>query len=130
MNLIKTDRQVNYESRKGDGGQYLNLNETPFTVGLSLHVHKTTRSKKLVDLLSNLNLCIPYDKVMKIETALGNAVIKEKEELNGVYVPPNIVYGNHCILPLIIRISEMKHQKGNVSFMELAKWSSRKLVKV
>ena len=58
MNLIKTDRQVNYQSRKGDDGQYCNVNETPFTVGLGLHVHKTTRSKKLVNFLSNINLSL------------------------------------------------------------------------
>lgn len=53
---------------------FSNSSETPFTVGLGLHIHKTTRSKKLVDLLSNLNLCISYNKIMKIETAIGNAV--------------------------------------------------------
>ena len=58
MNIIKTERQVNYESTKGDDGQYLNCNETPFTVGLGLHVHKTTRSKNLVDMLSNVKLSI------------------------------------------------------------------------
>ena len=36
INIIKPDRQVNYESTKYDDGQYLNCNETPFTDGLGV----------------------------------------------------------------------------------------------
>ena len=60
---------------------------------MGLHVHKVTRNKSLVDLLSNLNLSIPYNKVMKIETAIGNACIKDMKEHSGTFIPPNIVLG-------------------------------------
>ena len=93
MSLVKTNRQLNYESLRGENSQHFKVNETPFTVGLGLHVHKVTRNKSLVDLLSNLNLSTPYNKVMKIETAIGNACIKDMEGHNGTYIPPNIVVG-------------------------------------
>ena len=46
MGIVKTDRQVKYKSDKGDNAHFLNNNETPFTVGLGLDIHKATRSKK------------------------------------------------------------------------------------
>ena len=93
MNLVKTNRQINYKSAKGHEGQFFNFNETPFTVGLGLHVHKMTRRKDLVEILSNVNLSIPYEKLVKIETSLANSVIKEKEMHSNVYISSNISIG-------------------------------------
>ena len=64
--------------------------ETPFSVGLGIYVHKETRSKKLLECLSDLGLSISYDKVMKIENDLGNAVAENMPKNHGVFVPPNI----------------------------------------
>lgn len=87
MNSVKTNRQVNTQ------GTFRQIVETPFTVGLGMHVHKTTRSKTLVDMLSSFNLSISYDKILQFETLLANAVVKETESHNGVFVPPNVVEG-------------------------------------
>ena len=43
-----------------------------------------------MDMLSDFNLSISHDKVLKIETMLSNTVVKEIENNGGVYVPPNI----------------------------------------
>ena len=64
--------------------------ETPFSVGLGIHVHKETRSKKLLECLSDLGLSISYDKVMKIENDLGNAVAGNVPQNHGAFVSPNI----------------------------------------
>ena len=55
MNSFKTDRQGKYNPSVTDT-RYRRRNETPLAVGLSLMVHNQTRSKKLVDCLSKLNL--------------------------------------------------------------------------
>ena len=51
-----------------------------FTVGLGLHSHKSTRSKASVDMMSDFNLSIPYNTVLRIENAMANVVIKKWRE--------------------------------------------------
>ena len=65
--------------------------ETPFAVGLGLHVHKETRSKKIINCLSDLRLSIDYDRVIKIETEISNSVTDIINKNNGVYVPHTIL---------------------------------------
>ena len=89
MNCMKSKRQINHDTNEN----YRQLIETPFTVDMSLHVHKVTRSRALIDMLSNFHLSISYEKVLKIETLLANAVITKMGDNNGVYVPPNIEHG-------------------------------------
>ena len=87
----KSDRQVKHKS--SPDANFREVVETPFSVGLGIHVHKETRSKKLVECLSDLGLSISYDKVMKIENDLGNAVSENISLNHGVFVPPNIQPG-------------------------------------
>ena len=91
MNSVKTTRQVTHNTKRN----FHQTVETPFIVGLGLHIHKTTRSKILIDILSDFNLSISHDKVVLkiIKTMLSNAVVKEIENNGGVYVPPNISQG-------------------------------------
>ena len=67
--------------------------ETPFLVGLGIHVHKETCSKKLTESLSGLGLSISYDKMMKIKNDHGNALAENISLNHGVFVPPNIQPG-------------------------------------
>ena len=64
--------------------------KTTFSVGIGIHVRKETRSKKLIECLSDLGLSISYDKVMKIENDIGDAVVENMSLNHGVLVPPNI----------------------------------------
>ena len=68
MSSIKSERQVNYESVSESKAIYKKGAETPFSLGLSLYIHKETRSKKLIDSL-------------------------KAENNNGVYTPLNIRNG-------------------------------------
>ena len=92
INMIKSDRKTSYSTKKRGSG-YRQMNETPLTVGLGLHLYKSTRSKVLIEYLSNLNRCISHDKVLKIENSIANAVSSQKKSTYGVYVPPNTVPG-------------------------------------
>ena len=68
--------------------------ETPFSVGLALLVHKKTRSKAIVNILAELNLSINYEKTMRIETDIANAVTAKMSENDGKYIPPPIHPGS------------------------------------
>ena len=69
------------------------MSETPLTVGVGLHLHKSTRSKDLVELMSDLSLCISHDKIIKIENSVANSVKQRIKENNRVYIPSNTVRG-------------------------------------
>jgi len=90
---VKTDRQVRYHGTGDNSKNYHSRKETPFSVGLGLLVHKNTRSKDLVNILSDLHLTVDYSKVLRIETDIANAVVKRMSETNGVYVPHLIQEG-------------------------------------
>ena len=82
----KSDRQVTYETKHEDAA-FKDRTETPLNVGLALDIHKSTRSKRLVEKLSQLDLAVPYKKVMEIETAIANAVLQRSKSLGEVYRP-------------------------------------------
>ena len=73
----KSDRAVKTSMVK-DGSetererQRIEKNETPLTVGSALSVHNTTRSKKLVKLLQDLNLSASYSKINLIEDCIAD----------------------------------------------------------
>ena len=54
-------------------------------------MHKNTRSKSLVEKLGQLDLAIPYKKVMQIETGLANTVLQQMHSRGGVCLPPWLV---------------------------------------
>ena len=93
MNMIKSSRQLQYDSHRSNDRAFNQMSETPLTVGLGLHLHKSTRSKDFVELISDLGLCISYDKIIKIENFIANSVTQRIKENNRVYIPSNIVRG-------------------------------------
>ena len=72
MKSVKTKRQVNYNTISGN---FRNNVETPYLVGLGLYIHQKTRSKNVINTLSDLNLSIPYERVLQIETDIANTVL-------------------------------------------------------
>ena len=54
-----------------------------------IYIYHATRSKKLLNFLSDLNIRIKYKKVINIKD-VAQAVLKQKEEDNGVFIPPNL----------------------------------------
>ena len=93
MSTTKTKRQVQYASQKNSQRKFHNSKEIPFTVGLAIHIHKETRCKTLINDLSDLNLCISYEKLMNIETDIATSVATEMKENGGIHIPSNIVKG-------------------------------------
>ena len=61
--------------------------ETPLNVGVGLYLHQTTRSKKVIDMFSGLNLRISYEKVIDIKKDVANAILEKRDENNGVLIP-------------------------------------------
>ena len=92
MKATKTTRQVRYKPAVTSNASFRSKlhSETPFSVGLGLHIHKETRSKKIIDCLSELSLTISYDKIMKIETEIANTATKIIRENDGVFIPPTV----------------------------------------
>jgi len=62
-------------------------NENPQVVGLGLKVHQATRSKAEVDMLHRFGYCVTvsYERVLRIETQLAAAVLKQAAQINGIY---------------------------------------------
>ena len=89
VKAVKTKRQVENDKPL----LFRNTIETPFAVGLGLYIHQQTRSKNIINTRSDLNLTIPYEKVLQIETEMANEITRNIAQNNGVYLPPNIVKG-------------------------------------
>ena len=94
---VKTKKQVSYNNEKAS---FRDSIETPFSVDLGMCIHQQTRSKKVIDTLSSLNLSIPYDRVLEIETSIANAISPNAEKNGGIYIPPTICKGVpiHCAI--------------------------------
>ena len=60
------------------------MKETHLTVALGLPLHKSTQSKDLIELMSDLGLYI-YDKIFKIENPIVNFVIQRIKENNSAH---------------------------------------------
>ena len=86
----KSDRQVSYKTKHEDVA-FKHRTETPLNVGLALNVYKNTRSKSLVEKLSQLDLTVPYKKAVEIETAIANTVLEKTKSMGGVFRPPWLV---------------------------------------
>ena len=92
---VKTYHQSRNHLEKGSKGIYSKI-ETPLNVGVGLHFYNLTRSKKLVNFLSDLNIGVNYQKVLEIKENLTKSVLQKKEQNNGVFVPTS-VKKNHPI---------------------------------
>ena len=86
---VKTPKQANYQLSNENSKTY-NTIETPLNVGLGLYVYHSTRSKKLVKFLSDLNLSITYDKVIEIKKGIVTSIMKRRAENDGVFVPSSL----------------------------------------
>ena len=86
MQCMKSKRQVQYDSHH----KMRSTVETPLNVGIGLYIHQRTRSKELIEVFSDLNLSINYDKVLSIKKDITSAVTKKMENNDGVFVPATL----------------------------------------
>ena len=63
--------------------------KTPLHVSIAESVHDKSRSKKLIQVLNNLGICISYEELERIDCSLANRIIKTAGN-NRVPVPPKI----------------------------------------
>lgn len=89
---FKSNRQLTYQSSKERGFEKHRL--TPLSVGTALVNYQTNRSKCEIENLSRIGLCINYDKLERIVTAIAVSLMKEalKNGL-GIILPPSIKKG-------------------------------------
>ena len=86
---VKTNRQVNYDQQDKN----YNKIETPLSIGTSLFLYRNTRSKKLVDFISDLNIGVNYDKVISIKKDIASSIPKQSDKNNSVFIPTGFVPG-------------------------------------
>ena len=73
--------------------------ETPLNVGTGIYIHQKTRCKELIDILSDLNIFIDYDKLLNIKSQLADTVLTEVNNNDGVFIPRSILKSCQFILP-------------------------------
>ena len=66
--------------------------ETPLPLYIGLKMHSLTRKRKIVDSLYELGLSTSYNRVMDIESDMGNTICSYYKE-NNVVCPPQLVPG-------------------------------------
>ena len=81
-----TDRQVSKASTR-------HTKSLPLQVAVGLTIHSKTRSKFIVDLMHKIGCSIDYSKVLRVETAIANAVLQKMTENDGIYIPPQLMHG-------------------------------------
>ena len=88
MQSFMSKRQVTFEPKTSveRDSMYFKI-ETPLKVGEGLYLHQTTRSKKLINIFSGLNLSISYEKVIDIKKDVANAILEKRDENNGSFIP-------------------------------------------
>ena len=88
----QTSRQVNYNPQENvtRNSEISCTVETPLYVGTSTYIHQKTRCRKLIDILSYLNISVDYDKLLNIDSQLADSVLTEINNNDGVYIPKSI----------------------------------------
>ena len=76
----KKESQLKYKPTSDSKKTFYNTKETPFSVGLGLLIHQKTRTKDIVNIIANLDLSIDYEKVLRIDTGIANAVVQQSLE--------------------------------------------------
>ncbi|XP_066919527.1 uncharacterized protein [Clytia hemisphaerica] len=92
---VKTTRQTNYHLLQ-QNQTLSSMIETPLNVGSGIAFYHATRSKKLVDFLSDLNMSASYKKVLDIKEHIAQSVLKRYFVNDGVFIPLNIMEDLPC----------------------------------
>ena len=88
---FKTDRQTSYTPTSDTG--YRNNHETPLSIGLPLTIHKKTRSKELLNVVSHLQIGENYEKIINIEKRIACGVAERMKSTGGCALPSFVKKG-------------------------------------
>ena len=73
---FKSNHQINNKPRRESAAfRRPHVWQNPQVLGLDLTVHHDTRNKMLMDLLCELDYCVPYGRTLLMETSLADAVV-------------------------------------------------------
>ena len=66
-------------------------------VGLTvvLAIRQAIRSKRIVNMLHGFGVIVRYERPLRVETQLANAVTRRMLLNGNVYLPPDVVHGRH-----------------------------------
>ena len=74
--------------------------EMPQQLAIGLAVHQAVRSKELISLLHGFGMSVDYNRILRVESQIEANVLKQVEENDGVYLPPDIVKGRHVFFAI------------------------------
>lgn len=94
MALCLSDRQT---LSKSDAVRY--HREMPQQLAVGIAIRQAIRSKKAINLLHGFGISVDYDRLLRLETQIANAVVVRMEQ-EGVHVPSNIVHGRHIFFAI------------------------------
>lgn len=87
MSSCLTTRQVKNKVSQ----EFHHARELPLQVAVGLTVHRSTRSKRLVQLLHGFGISVEYNRLLRLETQIASSVLRSIETNNGVYIPPDMI---------------------------------------
>ena len=61
--------------------------KTPLSIKIDLYLYQHTRSKKLINFLSDLNISANYKQVIHLKKDIANSTEMKWQENNGVFIP-------------------------------------------
>ncbi|KAI4830181.1 hypothetical protein KUCAC02_001831 [Chaenocephalus aceratus] len=88
FNSVKHARNVDSPS----SARHSRSQEIPLPLYLSLKIHAVTRSRRLVDTLFNLGLCVSYDRLLQLTSDIANGVC-QSFRVEDVVCPPKLRHG-------------------------------------
>ena len=91
MYNLKPDRQVQYKAAEDTDFQHRYT--MPHMAGAGLVMRRGGAKEKLIDMFANYGLCTPSVECLILETSIVNAVIRNMDKNNGVFIPGNISKG-------------------------------------
>ena len=86
-----TDRQVQHNS----SAPFWKSRGTPREIASGIILRHSTRSKKVINILSRLEMSRNYTYLIKLEKRIGHAVLEKMIEDGGDCIPPDFVSGRY-----------------------------------
>ena len=72
-----------------EGKTFRHHREYPLQVGVGLLAQKQMRSKSVVDVVHELGVSVKYARILRIETQLAQALLRNSSEHN-IFIPPKL----------------------------------------
>ena len=96
MESFISKRDITYELKTSiEKDSVYSKIEATLNDGVVLYLHQATRSKKLNDEFSGLNMGINYEKVINVKKDVANVILETRDENNGVFIPSCLFPGHN-----------------------------------